>query len=192
MAIYNLLILASWLALILCWAFLGRRAKHSVGGRWRWGREVGLRLAILILVLLAWHFLSAHHIRQYVRYYAVNFNLIAGFLGAALCASGVILAIWARVCLGRNWGMPMEEKTGPELVTAGPYSRIRHPIYAGFILAIVGSTIGQTILWAIPLFLLCPYFVYSARREEKRMAEQFPLQYPEYKKRTNMMIPFIL
>lgn len=59
-------------------------------------------------------------------------------------------------------------------------------------LALAGSAIGQTILWAIPLLLLSPYFVYSARREEKRMAKQFPVQYPEYKKRTHMMIPFIL
>lgn len=71
-------------------------------------------------------------------------------------------------------------------VTAGPYSYIRHPIYAGFMLALAGSAIGQTILRAIPLLLLSPYFVYA------HVAEQFPVQYPEYKKRTHMMIPFIL
>ena len=126
-----------------------------------------------------------------MRVYVVNTNLIAGFVGAALCACGVTLAIWARVCLGRDWGMPMEEKAHPELVTEGPYATIRHPIYAGIILAILGSAIGQSVLWAIPLLIIGPYFVYSAGRKEKMMTEQFPNQYPAYLKRTRMIIPFI-
>jgi protein-S-isoprenylcysteine O-methyltransferase Ste14 len=190
MAIYNLLILASWLTLIAYWVLLARSAKRSVTGKWHWPREIGLRLAILILVLFVLHVLRAHHIRPWR--YVVNTNRIAGYFGAATCLCGVILAVSARVSLGRNWGMPMTEKAHPELVTGGPYAYTRHPIYAGFILAILGSAIGQTVLWAIPLFIVGPYFVYSARREERLMAEQFPLQYPGYRKRTKMLIPFIL
>ena len=190
MAIYKLLILGSWLTLIAYWALLARSAKRSVRGKWQWRREIGLRLAILILVLLALHVGRTHHIR--LRHYLVNVNPIAGFSGAALCSCGVILAVWARVCLGGNWGMPMAEKADPELVMRGPYAYIRHPIYAGVILAILGSAIGQTVLWVIPLFIVGPYFVYSARREERLMAERFPLQYPGYRKRTKMLIPFIL
>jgi protein-S-isoprenylcysteine O-methyltransferase Ste14 len=188
MALYRLLILASWLVLIVSWALLGGRAKPSVGGEWRWTREIGVRLIIFILVLLALQVLRAHDLQHY----AVNTNLIAGFTGAGLCVCGVTLAVWARVCLGRNWGMPMAEKADPELVTSGPYASIRHPIYAGVILAILGSAIGQSVVWAIPLLFVSPYFVYSARREERRMAEQFPLQYPQYRKRTSMLIPFLL
>jgi len=47
--------------------------------------------------------------------------------------------------LGRNWGMPMPLKEQPELVTSGPYARIRHPIYTGLILAMLGSAIGVNI-----------------------------------------------
>lgn len=190
MGIYNLLILASWLAPIAYWALLAGSAKRSVTGEWRWPREIGLRLAILILVLLILHFLRAHHIRSW--HHLVNTNLTEGYFGATACACGVILAVWARVCLGANWGMPTAEKASPELVTSGPYTYTRHPIYAGFILAILGSAIGQTVLWAIPLLIVGPYFIYSARREERLMAEHFPLQYPGYKKRTKMLIPFIL
>ncbi len=88
--------------------------------------------------------------------------------------------------------MPMAEKVSPELITGGPYAYIRHPIYAGILLAVLGSAIGQSVLWAIPLFIAGPYFVYSARREERWMAEQFPFEYSEYMKRTRMLIPFIL
>ena len=188
MVIYNLLIFASWLVLIASWMLLGVRAKRSVRGHRRWPWEIGVRLAVFILVLSAVHVLGVHRIRQY----AVNTNLIAGFVGAALCACGAFFAVWARVSLGRNWGMPMAEKADPELVSAGPYTYVRHPIYTGFLLALFGSAIGQSVLWALPLLIAGPYFVYSARREERQMAEQFPLQYPQYKKRTRMLIPFIL
>jgi protein-S-isoprenylcysteine O-methyltransferase Ste14 len=188
MVIYNLLIFASWLVLIACWMLLGVRAKRSVWDQWRWPWEIGVRLAIFILVLFAVHVLGVHRIRQY----AANTNLIAGFVGAGLCVCGVTFAVWARVSLGRNWGIPMAEKADPELVTAGPYAHVRHPIYTGILLAIFGSAIGQSVLWALPLLIAGPYFVYSARQEERRMAEQFPLQYPPYKKRTRMLIPFIL
>ena len=188
MVICNLLIFASWLVLIACWMCLGVRAKRSVRGQRRWPWEIGVRLAIFILVLFAVHALGVHRIRHY----AVNTNLIAGFVGAVLCACGVIFAVWARVSLGRNWGIPMAEKADPELVTSGPYTYVRHPIYTGILLTIFGAAIGQSVLWAVPLLIAGPYFVYSARREERQMAAQFPLQYPQYKKRTRMLIPFIL
>jgi protein-S-isoprenylcysteine O-methyltransferase Ste14 len=35
--------------------------------------------------------------------------------------------------------MPMSEKVDPELVTTGPYRTVRHPIYSGIVLAMVGA-----------------------------------------------------
>jgi protein-S-isoprenylcysteine O-methyltransferase Ste14 len=49
-------------------------------------------------------------------------------LGLALFSAGLGFAIWARVRLGRNWGIPMTQKDEPELVTSGPYHLVRHPI----------------------------------------------------------------
>ena len=40
-----------------------------------------------------------------------------------ICALGVGFAIWARVYLGRNWGMPMSQKEQPEITTTGPYAK---------------------------------------------------------------------
>jgi len=183
----HLIIFASWIVLLVFWTVLGIRGKHSIAGKWKWRREIGLRVAIAIVVLLALHFLGVHRVRSYV----VNTSLAAGYAGAALCAAGVSLSVWARVCLGKSWDLPMTERPRAEFVTRGPYARIRHPIYAGLMLAIFGSAIGQSVLWAIPLLLLCPYFIHSARREETLMSEQFPVQYPEYRKRTKMLIPSI-
>jgi protein-S-isoprenylcysteine O-methyltransferase Ste14 len=45
--------------------------------------------------------------------------------GIIALVSGLGLAVWARVHLGRNWGMPMTRKVDPELVTSGPYRFVR-------------------------------------------------------------------
>jgi protein-S-isoprenylcysteine O-methyltransferase Ste14 len=98
----------------------------------------------------------------------------------------------ARIHLGRNWGMPASRKENPELITSGPYAYLRHPIYAGIILAMLGTTIGASVFWAIPFLLFSVYFVYAARREENIMITQFPEQYPAYMRRTRMLLPFVL
>ena len=57
-------------------------------------------------------------------------------------ASGIGLAIWARIHLGRNWGMPTSQKADPELVTTGPYRFVRHPIYTGLLVALLGTALA--------------------------------------------------
>ena len=113
-------------------------------------------------------------------------------IGAVVFASGIALAIWARVQLGRNWGMPMTQKAEPELVTTGPYRRVRHPIYSGIILAMIGTAVAVSVYWLVAVALLGAYFIYSATREERYLTEQFPETYPAYKHSTKMLIPFIL
>ncbi len=113
-------------------------------------------------------------------------------IGLAIFVLGLALAVWARMYIGRNWGMPMSEKADPELVTTGPYSTIRHPIYSGIILAMVGTAVAVSLYWLIAVALLGAYFLYSAVMEERYMADVFPDAYPRYKQSTKMLIPFIL
>jgi protein-S-isoprenylcysteine O-methyltransferase Ste14 len=105
---------------------------------------------------------------------------------------GLALAVWARVYIGRNWGMPMSEKVDPELVTSGPYRSVRHPIYSGIILAMIGTTIGVSLYWLVAVVVMGAYFLYSAVVEERSMGRLFPGAYPEYKRSTKMLIPFII
>ena len=83
----------------------------------------------------------------------------------------------------------MSQKEQPELVTSGPYAFIRHPIYTGLIVAMLGSAMGVSVLWALLLVLIGPYFIYSARREETIMLQLFPEQYAVYMARTGMLAP---
>jgi protein-S-isoprenylcysteine O-methyltransferase Ste14 len=153
-------------------------------GRTRWTRCAGVRVAavLIILLLLRLRVLKEH---------TVTHDPWLQGIGLAIFLLGLALAVWARVYLGRNWGMPMSEKVDPELVTTGPYRTIRHPIYSGIILAMVGTTVAVSVYWLIAVVLLGAYFLYSAVMEERYMAELFPDAYPRYQQSTKMLIPFI-
>ncbi len=191
MTVYGSLFAALWLIFVAYWAVMAVGAKKNIGARF-WSRQVGLRVGVIVLILLALRLPVFHKALRNALAYAASTSVLMGAIGVVLCALGIGLAIWARAYLGRNWGMPMSRKENPELVTTGPYAYVRHPIYTGMLIAMLGSAIGESPFWSLPLVLFGIYFVYSARSEEKLMIEQFPEQYRAYMKRTNMLVPFIL
>jgi protein-S-isoprenylcysteine O-methyltransferase Ste14 len=85
----------------------------------------------------------------------------------------------------------MSLREGHELVTTGPYRFVRHPIYSGVLLALLGSGLAAGSLWFLILALTFPFYIYSAWEEERVMMRQFPDAYPEYKRRTSALIPFV-
>jgi protein-S-isoprenylcysteine O-methyltransferase Ste14 len=117
---------------------------------------------------------------------------VLGAIGAVVFASGIALAIWARVQLGQNWGMPMTKKAEPELVTSGPYRFVRHPIYSGLLAALLGTALVTNLIGLIIVAVLGGYFYYSASVEEKNLTATFPTAYPAYRTSTKMLIPFVL
>ena len=105
--------------------------------------------------------------------------------------AGVAFAIWARVTRGRNWGMPMTLHDDPELVTAGPYRFVRHPIYTGLAAMFIGTALVFP-LGAFAGVIMIAYMIFSARREERDMETRFPDAYPAYKQRSKMLVPFLI
>jgi protein-S-isoprenylcysteine O-methyltransferase Ste14 len=190
MTIFQSIIPALWLLFIVYWGISALSAKRSLGTT-DWWKQSLLRVGIIVLIIAAFRATGAGRLLRAAQAYQTH-SIFLGAIGAVFVLLGVGLAIFARVYLGRNWGMPMSRKEQPELVTGGPYSFVRHPIYTGISLALLGSAIGESVVWAVPLILSVPYFIYSARREEELMCEQFPEQYPDYMRRTKMIVPFVL
>jgi len=177
----DVVILVGWVAFSIYWvaASVGVKA-----GRTTWARSAGVRVAIILIVLLL---LRVQVLKGHV---ATDDPWLTG-IGLAIFLLGLALAVWARVYLGRNWGTPMSKKVEPELVTTGPYRTIRHPIYSGIILAMIGTAVAISFFWLIVAVLLGAYFLYSAAMEERYMARLFPEAYPRYKQSSKMLIPFI-
>jgi protein-S-isoprenylcysteine O-methyltransferase Ste14 len=178
----DLLILAGWL---LFWIYWLVAAADTKSGSTRWGRFAGFRVGIFLVVLLLLR------LRLFKGHAGVNNPWLWG-IGLAVFVLGLALAVWARLYIGRNWGMPMSKKDEPELVTTGPYHTIRHPIYSGMILAMIGTAIAVSWYWVTAVAVMGAYFIYSAVHEERYMAGQFPDTYAEYKRSTKMLVPFIL
>jgi protein-S-isoprenylcysteine O-methyltransferase Ste14 len=190
MTIYSWLIVAFWAVFVTIWAIMAVSTKRNVGRR-NWGKEIGLRLIAFAVIVVIIRIPSWRYALGNIEKHAAG-NPILGVIGVALCALGIGFAIWARVYIGRNWGIPMSRKENPELITSGPYAFVRHPIYTGMIFAMLGSALAVNVSWALMLLLFGGYFVYSATREEAFMTEQFPDAYPAYRKRTKMLLPFVL
>lgn len=129
--------------------------------------------------------------KDFVAHQLFPSNDLAQGIGVLICVGGIAFAIWARIHLGHNWGMPMSLKEKPELVTTGPYHFVRHPIYTGIAVAMLGSMITAGFMWLVWFVLFSFSFIYSAKKEEKTMLIQFPEEYRKYMKRTKMMIPFV-
>lgn len=113
-------------------------------------------------------------------------------IGVVTFASGIGLAVWARLHLGHNWGVPMDRKQEPELITSGPYRLIRHPIYTGLLAAVLGTALTINLVGLILVVLLGAYFYYCSVVEERDLVIAFPATYQAYRARTKMLIPFVL
>ncbi len=112
-------------------------------------------------------------------------------IGVLLCAAGIALLVWARQHLGKNWSQTVSIKIGHELVTSGPYRYVRHPMYAGGLIACIGSAMVGGGVWIFLLVILGSLFLWRVGAEDRLMAQQFPNEYPDYKKRTKALIPFV-
>ena len=171
-----------WAAFWLYWLVAAFSMKK---GHVPWSRELGVRAVIVLVVILLVRL-------GMFRGRGLDTDPWRATAGLALLALGLGLAIWARRNIGRNWGTPMSQKEEPELITGGPYRLARHPIYAGILLAGVGTAIGLSWSGLVVVALAAIYFGYSATVEERYLTEQFPHAYPAYKHSTKMLIPFIL
>jgi protein-S-isoprenylcysteine O-methyltransferase Ste14 len=176
-----------WVVFWVYWLMSATRANASVGGPLSgFRRGIGARLLIAVAIVLM--------VRGPIHAFRGGnvHSTVVMALGLAVVLAGLAFAVWARLHLGRNWGMPMTERAEPELVTSGPYRYVRHPIYSGILLGMIGTAVALNLYGLLIAAVLTAYFIYSARIEEGNMTAAFPTQYPEYRKRSKMLIPFVL
>ena len=111
-------------------------------------------------------------------------------VGILLFLAGIWLIIWAKITMGKIWGMPGKHdiKRQVELITNGPFRFTRNPIYVGDVIMHLG--IGFAILsplFFLPLILLW-IFTKEIKKEEKLLVKHFGDSYRDYCKRVPRFI----
>lgn len=173
-----------WVVFWIYWvaiAFTSKRSARRIPPYF-----IRLRILLVVILIFALRFKGGNGLHN-----TVPRNWTLAIVGTVLFAAGLSLAIWARVNLSTNWGMPMTEKAEPELVTSGPYRYIRHPIYSGILLAVLGTTFVISYVWIVFLIFSGLYFIFSAFQEEKYLKKQFGRKYTDYMQHSKMLIPFV-
>ena len=182
-----------WAAWVIYWVVAAADTKMSSRRESRWSR-LGHGLPLFVAVLLiAW---PGRHPPAWTAWLLQRFlplSLAGYWIGLALLVIGLGFSIWARTRLGRNWSGTVTVKQDHELVRAGPYRFVRHPIYTGILLGFVGSAIALGQWRGLVAAVLCLYaFLRKIRLEERWMDETFPGTYAVYRQEVKALIPFVL
>lgn len=115
--------------------------------------------------------------------------VVAGFV---FTFAGLLLALWARAAIGRNWSGSIALKERHELVQRGPYAVVRHPIYSAILLMYLGTALAVGHAATLVGFaVVLASFVLKLQREEDLMRRTFPDAYPAYERRVKRLVPFI-
>jgi protein-S-isoprenylcysteine O-methyltransferase Ste14 len=176
---------AMWLILLVYWTVNAFGNKKSIYKQSR-------RSRLVFLVITTGFIYTIIHIdRLHIR--LLPTTLATQVAGIILSALGIAIAIWARRTLGTNWSGIITLKQDHTLVRTGPYAIVRHPIYSGVLLAAAG-----TFLALLPTLqgVICLGFIFAGFRlkslfEEQILSQNFPNQYPQYRREVMALVPFI-
>jgi len=173
----------AWASAALYWA---APAKAAQSGEFRWYRALRLLVLAATFALLFWDatgigFLGKRFLPS---------ALVFGLLGFALALIGMAITIWARAVLGQFWSDRVIVQTDHQLVRTGPYAYMRHPIYSGVLLGVLGTALvlGQWRGLLAFVLLLTNYWI-KAKREEQILSSRFSKEFCEHQSRAGFLLP---
>lgn len=154
----------------------GEESRPSRGGAWVAG-QFALIAAIFVVAALSPGWSNGDTIRW----------AVAGTLGAG----ALTLGVWSARALGPALTPFPRPREDVELVAAGPYRFVRHPIYTAVGLGAVALAVGTSPWALIPAGALLALFDLKATREE-RWLEALGPAYDTYRRRVRWrFLPFV-
>jgi protein-S-isoprenylcysteine O-methyltransferase Ste14 len=174
-----------WIAFFVYWGIAARNSaatKSSESRASTWIHQLVLTAALLLLFIpvpgLTGWFLPER-----------QFLIVAG---AIIQAAFILLAVWARRHLGRNWSGTVRIGEGHELVKTGPYRSLRHPIYTAMLGMFLGTAIASSQYHALlGLVILILAYLRKTRLEEQILEKTFGAEYDAYRRSTWALVPFL-
>lgn len=174
----------AWAMLGTYWATSSRSSSSS--GEFRFYRLLRLLVLAMTFSLLFWRqtaigFLGARFIPSTPPMTIVAFTIVL---------LGMAIALWSRIHLGKFWSDKVVLQSEHQLICSGPYARMRHPIYSGVLLGVLGTAfmLGE---WRglIAFLLLLINYAIKARKEERLLAAQFGPGFAQHLSRTGFLLP---
>jgi protein-S-isoprenylcysteine O-methyltransferase Ste14 len=174
-----------WIAMMVYWSAAAKRSapvKTAEPAASRARHQLLLNVALLF-AFVRFPFLGA-------RWLPVSSLWVP--IGLAIQAGSMMLDVWAMRCLGRNWSGAVAIKVDHELVTAGPYRLVRHPIYTAMIGMYLGTAIVSGELHGLVAVILCAIAYWrKTRMEEQGLKEAFGRAYDDYARVSYALIPWV-
>jgi protein-S-isoprenylcysteine O-methyltransferase Ste14 len=114
----------------------------------------------------------------------------ARIVGTAIGTTGIFLIAWAVVSLWRHGTTVMPDKSSTALVTTGPYTLLRNPIYLGEVMAMLGAAeLTKNVWFIIAAFAFAILVtVLQIIPEERHLEARFGQDYRDYKTRARRWI----
>lgn len=180
-----------WIWIVLCvfWILAATVQKRTIRRQ-----SAGFRLLQVAIIFLGVAPLFLHPFR--VGFLGGSFltgRFILRIVGLLFTLAGAALAIWARIALGTNWSGLVTVKENHALITNGPYTWVRHPIYSGLLFALLGTAMVQgKVIYLIVILLAALALWAELRTEERFMFETFGEDYRSYHQHVKALIPHVL
>lgn len=174
-----------WMVFLFVWLvawFRTKRTQERV--------DFGSRMLYGVPVFIGSYLIFSDRFSGWLQQRIIPKNFVIEVLAILLTATGIAFAIWARIYIGENWSSAVSIKVGHELIRTGPYAWVRHPIYSGLLLAMIGTALARREprgLFAVVLLWIG--FWIKSRMEEGFMRKRFGDEYREYSRTTGALIP---
>jgi protein-S-isoprenylcysteine O-methyltransferase Ste14 len=184
------LIASCWIIFLIFIVISAFSAKRTVATDryWIWGWR-GLTIIIVAFLLLGYSVPLPSFVTDTSLW---PHSLLVNVIADIIVLLGLIVALWGRITLGRNWNMYPSLQGHHELIEAGPYVYVRHPMYSGLVLMLLGTVIWYGTLPGFIFFAVCVFGTWLKwSREEKILTKHFGQNYLDYQKRVRALIPFI-
>ncbi|MFX0183506.1 MAG: methyltransferase [Candidatus Hodarchaeota archaeon] len=148
---------------------------------------IALMLAILgyFLVIGLWIIIP-----QTILVFQIALPFWVRWAGVGIAVIAIALTVWIHRVLGRQYSAKWEIQKNHKLITVGPYSRVRHPMYTTLNLFSLSVSLitANLLLILLAISVAIPFF-WIARAEEEILIEQFGEEYLEYMKITGRFFP---
>jgi protein-S-isoprenylcysteine O-methyltransferase Ste14 len=175
-----------WIGFIVYWSAAARRAAPSKSSESGASRAVHERLMTFALLML---FVPVPGLG--IRF--VPAMLAVSLAGLAVQTLALLLAVWARRHLGRNWSAAIAVAVEHQLVRTGPYRVIRHPIYTAVLGMFFGTAIVSGTVHALGgAVVMTLAYARKIRLEEQNLHNEFGPAYDEYRRATWALIPGVM